>query len=166
VSDGVPEPTERLVFRCWRDSDLDLAMALWGDPRVSALVGGPFSEAQVRDRLALEIETQRVHGFSYWPIAHANKFVGCCGLKPRSADAHELGFYLRPDAWGQGYAVEAGRAVIAKAFTFPIVALFAGHHPGNVASRRTLEKLGFRYTHDELYPPTGLLHPGYELRRS
>ncbi len=44
-------------------------------------------------------------------------------------------------------------------------ALLAGHHPENHGSRRTLEKLGFRYTHDENYPPTGLLHPGYELRR-
>ncbi len=26
--------------------------------------------------------------------------------------------------------------------------------------------LGFRYTHDELYPPTGLLHPSYLLKRS
>ena len=162
-----PAPTERLVFRCWRDDDLALAMALWGDPRVSALVGGPFAESQVRDRLALEIETQRVHGFQYWPIStHAGDAVGCCGLKPRSAGVHELGFYLRPDAWGNSYAVEAGRSVIAHAFTLPIDALFAGHHPDNDASRRTLAKLGFRYMFDELYPPTGLMHPGYELRRS
>jgi [ribosomal protein S5]-alanine N-acetyltransferase len=44
-------------------------------------------------------------------------------------------------------------------------ALFAGHHPDNTGSRRTLVKLGFRFTHDELYPPTGVMHPGYELRR-
>ena len=162
-----PAPTERLVFRCWRDDDLALAMALWGDARVSALVGGPFSDVDVRDRLALEIETQRVHGFQYWPITtRAGDPVGCCGLKPRSAEMHELGFYLRADAWGNGYAVEAGRAVIALAFASPIAALFAGHHPDNDASRRTLAKLGFRYVFDELYPPTGLQHPCYELRRS
>lgn len=162
-----PAPTERLVFRCWRDDDLALAMALWGDARVSALVGGPFSEVAVGDRLALEIETQRIHGFQYWPIAtRAGDAVGCCGLKPRSTEMHELGFYLRPDAWGNGYAVEAGRAVIAHAFASPIAALFAGHHPDNAASRRTLAKLGFRYVFDELYPPTGLQHPCYELRRS
>jgi len=27
------------------------------------------------------------------------------------------------------------------------------------------EKLGFRFTHEELYPPTGLMHPGYALSR-
>src|SRR5215468_5208623 len=43
--------------------------------------------------------------------------------------------------------------------------LFAGHHPDNAASRHMLEKSGFSYTHDELYPPTGEMDPGYVLRR-
>jgi [ribosomal protein S5]-alanine N-acetyltransferase len=42
-------------------------------------------------------------------------------------------------------------------------ALFAGHHPENASSRRTLETLGFRYVQHELYPPTGLQHPCYVL---
>ena len=43
--------------------------------------------------------------------------------------------------------------------------LFAGHRPDNHGSRRTLGRLGFAYVYDELYPPTGLMHPGYELQR-
>ena len=39
--------------------------------------------------------------------------------------------------------------------------LFAGHNPKNEASRKTLKKLGFIYTHDEFYAPTGLMHPSY-----
>jgi RimJ/RimL family protein N-acetyltransferase len=37
----------------------------------------------------------------------------------------------------------------------------AAHHPANVASGRIPEKLGFRFSHLELYPPTGLRHPSY-----
>jgi [ribosomal protein S5]-alanine N-acetyltransferase len=158
-----------VTFRSWHDDDLPLARALFGDPRVTALVGGPFSDEQVRTRLATEIATAREHGYQYWPIAlHAGTDVGCCGLKPRepAQRIYELGFYLLVDHWGHGYAVEAGQSVIAFAFdTLGATSLFAGHHPGNAGSRRTLEKLGFRYTHEELYPPTGLMHPGYELRR-
>jgi RimJ/RimL family protein N-acetyltransferase len=165
----LPAPTTRLAFRAWRDDDLPLAQALWGDPRVAALVGGPFDEHQVRARLDAELANQRDHGISYWPVAIAEGTdVGCCGLKPRdpARKVYELGFYLRADHWGHGFAVEAGRSVIAFAFdTLAAPALFAGHHPENHGSRRTLEKLGFRYTHHELYPPTGLEHPGYELRR-
>ena len=165
----VPASTARLTFRTWREDDSPLARALFGDPRVTALVGGPFSDDQVRARLAQEIATARDHGYQYWPLfLHDGTHVGCCGLKPRdpARAIHELGFYLRVEHWGQGYAVEAGQSVIAHAFTvLGTSALFAGHHPNNAGSQRTLEKLGFRFTHHELYPPTGLMHPGYELRR-
>jgi RimJ/RimL family protein N-acetyltransferase len=43
--------------------------------------------------------------------------------------------------------------------------VFAGHNPANTASRGLLARLGFRYTHDELYAPTGLRHPSYLLER-
>jgi len=144
-------------------------MAIWGDPKVSALVGGPFDAAAVAARLATELANQRDHGIAYWPIfLHDGAHVGCCGLKPRepAQRIYELGFYLTPSYWGGGYAVEAGTSVIAFAWdVLGAPSLFAGHHPENRASRRTLEKLGFHFTHDELYPPTGLMHPGYELRR-
>jgi RimJ/RimL family protein N-acetyltransferase len=55
--------------------------------------------------------------------------------------------------------------VIAFAFeTVAVKALFAGHHPENAASERLLRKLGFRYTHQEIYLPTGLLNPAYLLK--
>jgi RimJ/RimL family protein N-acetyltransferase len=167
VTAAHPEPTARLVFRAWRDGDLPLAQGLFGDPRVTALVGGPFSEEHVRARLATEIATQREHGYQYWPLFLPDgTHVGCCGLKPRdpAQRVHELGFYLRVPHWGQGYAAEAGQAVVRFAFdALGAASLFAGHHPDNAGSQRTLVKLGFRYTHDELYPPTGLMHPGYVL---
>jgi [ribosomal protein S5]-alanine N-acetyltransferase len=166
---GCPAPTARLAFRMWRDDDLPLARALFGDARVTALVGGPFDDEVVRARLATEIATEREHGYQYWPMfLYDGTHVGCCGLKPRDPahNIHELGFYLRAEHWGQGYAAEAGQSVIAFAFdTLGAAALFAGHHPDNAGSQRTLEKLGFRFTQHELYPPTGLMHPGYELRR-
>jgi len=47
--------------------------------------------------------------------------------------------------------------------TLGLKAPFAGHNPANDASRRVLEKLGFRYAHDAYCPPTGLNHPSYML---
>jgi RimJ/RimL family protein N-acetyltransferase len=87
-----------------------------------------------------------------------------CG--PIEERIYELGFHLRAEPWGRGLAEEAGRALIDFGFeTIGAEALFAGHHPENQASRRTLVKLGFRLTHEEFYPPTGLLHPSYLLER-
>jgi [ribosomal protein S5]-alanine N-acetyltransferase len=162
-------PTPRLQFRPWRDDDLAFARVLFGDPRVTALVGGPFDDAQIAARLAAELATQRDVGFAYWPIAlrdRAGDDIGCCGLRPRDTTSLELGYYLRPEFWGGGYAAEATCAVAAHAFdALGVVELFAMHHPENYGSGRVLEKAGFIYSHHELYPPTGLMHRCYVLRK-
>ncbi|HYL73568.1 MAG TPA: GNAT family N-acetyltransferase [Bryobacteraceae bacterium] len=91
---------------------------------------------------------------------------GCAGLRPYRIEEriYALGFHLRPEHQGRGLAEEASRAIIDFAFdTIGAKALFAGHHPENHASRRILSKLGFRLTHEEFFPPTGLLHPSYLL---
>lgn len=159
---------ERLGFRTWSESDIELALNLWGDPEVTKLIDGPFSREQVQDRLSREMATMGSHGIQYWPIflLATGELAGCCGLRPYKAEEGicEVGVHLRKAFWGQGYAPEATQAAIAYAFrTLGMNALFAGHNPGNAASRRVLEKLGFRYTHDEHYPPTGLNHPSYLL---
>lgn len=163
--------TARLGFRTWTEADLPLALGLWGDPDVTRLIGGAFTEEQVQARLLKEIASQRDTGFQYFPIflLATGAHVGCCGLRAYQPDEgiHELGFHLRKAFWGQGYATEAARAVIDYAFgTLGVRGLFAGHNPANETSRRLLLKLGFRYTHDEFYPPTGLYHPSYLLMRS
>jgi RimJ/RimL family protein N-acetyltransferase len=157
-----------LFFRTWRAEDLQLAIALWGDGRVTEFIGGPFSEAQVHARLDAEIDLQQRHGLQYWPIflKGNGEHVGCCGLRPRDVEKGvlEIGFHLRPEHWGEGLATEAARSAMEFAFeTLGARELFAGHHPENAASKRAVEKLGMRYSHAELYPPTGLLHPSYIL---
>jgi RimJ/RimL family protein N-acetyltransferase len=158
--------TSRLGFRPWRDDDLPLAAALWGDPEVTRYIGGPLSPAAAAERLRAEMATEAVAGIQYWPIFQLRDaaHVGCCGLRPYRDRVPELGVHIRPAFWRRGFALEAARAVIEHAFgALGAAALFGGHNPDNDASRALLEKLGFRYTHDELYPPTGLMHPSYIL---
>ena len=160
--------TERLGFSCWNEDDLVLAMTLWGDPMVSVFIGGPFTAEEVKARLGREIEMLNACKVQYWPVflLKDGELAGCAGLRPYGNDKHilELGFHFRPGYWGQGLAQEAARAVISLAFEkLELNGLFAGHHPENAASERLLRKLGFRFTHQEIYPPTGLLNPAYRL---
>jgi [ribosomal protein S5]-alanine N-acetyltransferase len=162
--------SERLGFRNWTESDLPLALELWGDPAVTGLIGGPFSPGAIQSRLAQEIAQQKQFGMQYWPVflLQDDRHAGCAGLRPYRQEQGivELGIHLRPELWGQGYAEEAARCLMAYAFDrLAVDALFAGHHPKNQGSRRLLEKLGFEYQHDQLYVPTGLMHPTYLLRR-
>lgn len=62
-------------------------------------------------------------------------------------DAPEIGYWIRPDSWGRGYATEAGRAALAAArSSLGYSRIVAGHFVDNPASGRVLEKLGFRRT--------------------
>ena len=160
--------SERLGFRPWSADDFELAWGLWGDPEVTRLMGGPFSEQYVRERLAREIETLRSLGVQYWPcfLRATGEHVGCCGLRPYKLEdrVFAFGFHLRPQYWGQGLADEAARTVLAHAFsTLTFSSLIAGHHPENHASRRLLGKLGFRYSHDAFYAPNGIDQPWHVL---
>jgi [ribosomal protein S5]-alanine N-acetyltransferase len=161
--------TERLGLRHWTEVDLPLARALWGDARVTALIGGPFSDAEVAKRLQTEMRSRDQQGVQYWPVflLPTNEHVGCAGLRPydQAAGILELGVHLRAEFWGMGLAEEAGRALIGHAFeTLGAKGLFAGHHPDNAASQRLLSKLGFRFTHEQLHAPTGRMHPSYLLK--
>lgn len=160
--------SSRLGFRTWSMEDVSLAVKLWGNAEVTHTFGGPFSEPQILERLAREIASQLAYKLQYWPIflLAGYEFAGCCGLRPYQTGKQifELGYHLLPQFWGKGLATEAAQTVVSYAFgTLALKGLFAGHQPGNTASARVLEKLGFRYTHDEIYPPTGELHPSYSL---
>jgi RimJ/RimL family protein N-acetyltransferase len=173
--------TARLGFRCWRQDDLPLAMALWSDAAVTAWLGGPFAPQAIRERLSQEMRGMRESGMQYWPVflLEDGRHVGCAGLRICSAKErvsaeeripeeriYELGYYLRPAFWGQGLAQEAGRAVIEYGFAqLGAAALFAGHHPANLASRQVLLNLDFERSGEEWYPPSGIIEPTYLLRR-
>ena len=163
--------SKRLGFRRWQEGDLELAYELWGDYEVTKLFDarGRLSRSQVLERLSKEIQTESKYGVQYWPVflKGGDEFIGCCGLRPYdpARGIYEIGFHIRSKLWRRGYAREAAAAVIRYAFNILHAnGLFAGHNPQNHASRRVLEQLGFRYTHDEYYAPTGLNHSSYMLR--
>lgn len=164
--------SERLGFRIWQPDDIERAVALWGDADVTRFISDrPPARGAIEQRLAREIASQAEHGVQYWPIflRSDGHHVGCCGLRPYLPERGiaELGVHILPTFWRQGLAREAARAVIAHAFDrLSLRALFAGHNPHNAASRELLRSLGFTYTHDEHYPPTGLMHPSYLLERA
>jgi RimJ/RimL family protein N-acetyltransferase len=78
----------------------------------------------------------------------------------------ELGYMLRRDAWGQGYATEACRLAIAHAFAAGRDNLTAGIWADNAASLGLLQKLGFRIIgHDRsLNKARGQVVDGHLLR--
>lgn len=162
--------TDRLLFSHWKQADLILATSLWGNSTVTSYISaaGSFTTDEIAERLQTEIENQSTFGIQYWPIflKGTHTFIGCCGLRPRlsAQRTYEIGIHLLPDFWGKGFAREAIDAVIAYGFNnLEAKVLFAGHHPANEVSKKLLLSVGFTYTFDEYYTPTGLEHPSYQL---
>ena len=164
--------TERLGFRCWTEQDPPLAMRLWGDAEVMSLLGGPLTATLVRDRLALEQRTQREAAVQYWPIflQATDEPAGCAGLTPwpaRGPKCLMAGVHLHRAVWGRRLGEEAGRAILRYGFEMTgAEEIVAGHHPENHASKRLLTALGFRFEQMHLWPPTGLMHPFYQLTKT
>jgi len=179
--------TNRLTFQWWNDQNIkhvELANHLWGNEEVTRLIGGPFNQEQINARFAKECQRRISEGYQYWPLFVTrnsyddgdddddnNSFIGVCGLQryngPTSvarglSNMVEIGFHLLPKYWRKGYGTEAGEAVIRYALeTLRVDAIYAGHHPLNIASSTALCKLGFVCIGKEYYAGTGLMHPSY-----
>lgn len=68
--------------------------------------------------------------------------IGSAGLGDHQGEP-ELGYWIARAHWGQGYATEAGQAVMRIARTLGHRRITAGHFVDNPASGKVLRKLGF-----------------------
>lgn len=149
MTTGAPElRTERLLLRRWGDEDRDLFAALNADPEVMAHFPAPL------DRAASDAFVDRAdallgeRGWGLWAVEAPTGFIGFTGLAvPRFEAAFtpcvEIGWRLARSAWGQGFATEAARAVVAFAWRdLGLTELVSFTTVANARSRAVMERLG------------------------
>ena len=78
-----------------------------------------------------------------WSILRDGQFIGVMGLHLLPGQEPQLGYWLGEPYWGQGYATEAGQAVVAAAREAGVPALGARALLSNGGSLGVLRKLGF-----------------------
>ena len=140
--------TVRLRLRAWTTEDADLARLadLYGRDEVTRWLGGPptVTPAELVERWRLVHELNAVHGC--WAIdpVDGDAPAGTVLLKPLpdGVGEVEVGWHLHPDSWGHGYATEAARAVVDRAFSAGLVEVYAVVRPGNEASLAVCRRLG------------------------
>jgi ribosomal-protein-alanine N-acetyltransferase len=146
--------TPRMVASRLTESDLPELLRLVQDPRVAAtlsLTRRPPSEPEVRAGLIEAIGHWELHGFGLWLLRDrtSGALVGRGGLQHTwvtGLDEVEVAWAIVPELWGQGLATESARAALAAAFgPLGLVGVIAYTRPDNVASRRVMEKAGFRF---------------------
>lgn len=115
--------TDRLIVRSLELKDADALFRLLSDKEVMRFsVVGPLSFAQVQEYLEKRVlPQQKEHGFSLCAVEErqSGQMIGCAGLMPQTIDEEplvELGYRLHTAFWGQGFATEAGSALLRYAF--------------------------------------------------
>jgi RimJ/RimL family protein N-acetyltransferase len=145
--------TDRLLLRPIETGDLDDFAALHLDPEVTRFIR-PLDRAQAEERLRQAEREWAERGYGLLAVLDraSGRFQGRVGLKYWAQfEETELGWALRRDAWGRGYATEAGRACIEWAFSaFSMPYLTAMIGAANVRSVRVAERLGLTPLRDDV----------------
>ncbi|MET9658152.1 GNAT family N-acetyltransferase [Streptomyces sp. NPDC006510] len=106
-----------------------------------------LNQAHEKVRATLTRAAEKPRGQWSWGITASGEMIGLIALRRRSPSMGSISYILREDTWGNGYATEAVKHVVAFAFTAAgLSRLEAMHHPENPASGRVLTKTGFTRT--------------------
>jgi RimJ/RimL family protein N-acetyltransferase len=150
--------TERLLLRPLQESDLVALAAALNNYRIvrnTARIPWPYKLDDAREYLGRG--KQNIPGTLRLMIAEKSRpgmVVGGIGYEAEGAGhSAELGYWLAEPVWAKGFGYEAAAAVTAHAFeTAGHDRLAAGYRHGNEASRRILDRLGFRVVgHEMMY---------------
>jgi RimJ/RimL family protein N-acetyltransferase len=145
--------TERLTLRDWRDDDWPRFFAGTNTPNVMRWLGGLLDADGMAATRARVTGCASANGFCFWAVERKSdgEILGFCGLKRADAPgssvsgAMEIGWRLREDAWGQGYAKEAATGALDAAFDrFGAEEVVALTVPGNTPSWGLMKRLGMR----------------------
>jgi [ribosomal protein S5]-alanine N-acetyltransferase len=138
----------RLRLREFRNTDLDASMAIVGDPEVTrSLSFDTRSGADQAQRLAGDIARAQTHPRPDYYLAVAvdsDMLIGFVRLGLGGHRSGELGYAIRRDEWGHGYATEAASLMLNFGFrSLKLHRIQAACGPDNRPSQRMLAKLGF-----------------------
>jgi len=143
--------TDRLILREWSEGDIEPFIRLTNTPAVMRWLGGVRSEAEQQEAIGRIMRWQEERGFTFWVVERKadGALLGFCGLKIADTPGspiegmHEIGWRLREDAWGQGYAKEAAIAALDFAFDrLGAERVVAITFPPNEASWGLMQRLG------------------------
>jgi ribosomal-protein-alanine N-acetyltransferase len=155
--------TERLSLRPLSSNDLELCIELFTDPAVTLYADGVASEAEIRQEMSNYTKRGGNGCIGIWCVSDrvTGEKLGDVALLPIPIDEDdtdfglvvpgqmpdgdiEVGYFLKPSAWGHGYATEVCKRILRFAFEeSPLQEVVATFDEENVASRHVLNKAGF-----------------------
>jgi RimJ/RimL family protein N-acetyltransferase len=152
-----PFSTARLVLRRPEESDVEPMMAMDSDPEVMRYIATGAVIQPDRDGALQAVIRQRnrwdEQGFGFCSIIvrETGEYAGWVALAvpaflPEILPTVEIGYRLRREYWGQGYATEAAAELLRFGFTEAgLDRVVSIRHVDNMQSKRVQDKLGLRF---------------------
>jgi RimJ/RimL family protein N-acetyltransferase len=146
--------TDRLVLRAWQAEDAAAALEIYGDAEVARWLAPAMD--QVPDLAAMRLVLQQWLAEAERMITPAGRWavelredrslIGGATLLPLAPDEEfEVGWQLKHDAWGHGYATETGLALARFAFQQGIEQVIAVVRPANARAEAMVRRLGMEW---------------------
>ena len=155
--------TQRLVLRQPRIEDFDRYAEMLGDEETARYIGGSLPRAAAWRRFLQMPGAWMIQGFAMFSIEEkaTGRYLGQLGpWLPEGWPGNELGWTFHRDAWGNGYATEAGVAALDWAFTrLGWDDVIHCIDPGNAPSQRVAQRLGSSNRGPGAMPPPYEDHP-------
>jgi RimJ/RimL family protein N-acetyltransferase len=154
--------TERLILRGFTDEDFGDYHATMSDPEVMRFLGAePLGREEATRRMSMFAGFWEIQGRGMWAvelksggpaIGHVGMFDLRRDMQPSIEGMPEMGWIFDRSVHGQGIAYEAAKAVLDwHDATFGVMEIPAIISPGNEASMRLAERLGFIRDEDAVY---------------
>lgn len=145
---------ERIILRGWTVEDAEAALGAYGDEQVARWLTPAMD--RVRDLASMRLllqqwtaEDQRLTPpAGRWAIElrEDGQVIGGATLLPLPPDDEfEVGWQLRPQAWGRGYATETGLALARWAFEQGIEQVIALVRPANSRAEAMVGRIGMEW---------------------
>lgn len=147
--------TPRLRLRPFARDHRAPLLAIFRDPYVRRYLWDSRIVAphEVDGLLAESDASFAAHGVGLWCASEREPetapLCGFAGARPGVRGELELIYGFLPTVWGRGYAIEAARAVLARAFAGGRPRVWASTDRENRASEKVMRRLGMRFDRHE-----------------
>lgn len=147
----VPLETDRLVLRRTVKSDIDEFFFIQLNPNIRRYLGtNRLGDDLEKNRKYFDEEKYNELNYYRWTIERKedNKILGCIYLNIHDEKARTAGidYWIREDAWGNGYTTEASRKILNFAFdTLNINRIESCGGKDNPGTYKVMEKIGLKY---------------------
>lgn len=145
--------TSRLILRDWKDSDLEPFCQLNADEQVMKYFPKTLSEKETNELYEVIVSEFLDCGFGLYAVESKenNEFIGFIGFHKATFDADftpciEIGWRLKKEAWGRGYATEGAKACLTYGFdTLGFKEIYSFTADINVPSKNVMNKIGMSF---------------------